>query len=180
MSSFYSLIERSKECMDLYDKTGDSEYLMEIDCIDHFFECEGLNKYSLVAKFCKERGFNKAYDIGCAYGHQSEVFLLNGINYFGIDENCTNFWNKDKCEYKTKSYPFKINAKENELAVSILCLTWNCYLDEGDITLHNQLKQLSDDFNNCLLYIAKDKVNIVKKYFKGYEHIEGNFHYFYK
>lgn len=179
MEKFNSLIERSKECIDLYNKTKNSEYLMEMDCIAHFFECKGVDKYSTIADFCKQRGFNKAYDIGCAYGHQSEIFLLNNIDYVGIDERCTNFWNKDKYEYITKKYPFKINAKDNELAISVLCLTWNCYLNEGDTTLHAQLKQLSKDFNNCLLYIAKDKVDIVKQYFKGYEYIEGNFYYFY-
>ena len=100
--------------------------------IDTFFEVEVYKTYEVFAKIAKEKGFSRVFDIGTAFGLQSEVFLNEGIDYVGINDGNLNFWNKDKFKYIVGEYPFKIEAKETDLAVSSLCLTWNCYLHEGE------------------------------------------------
>ena len=113
-------------------------------------------------------------------GHQSEVFIDSDIEYIGINDlPVKNYWNSDRYKYITKQYPFKIEAKETDLAVSLLCLTWNCYLYKGEKTLKEQCEALTRDFKNVLLYMQKDKLLFVAKYFKSYEMLHDNFVYFY-
>lgn len=148
--------------------------------LDHFFECETGKKYNKIISVCKEHGGRRIFDIGCAYGEQSECFINSNVEYVGVEEYKLDFWNEDKFKYIIGHYPFKIKTQEDDVAVSVLCLTWNCYLYEGEKTLNEQLQQLSDDFNKAILYIAQDKVEYVKKYFNYCEHIEGNIYYFEK
>lgn len=181
---YQRLYERSKYCLDKYFETNEVHYAMEEDCISHLFECEGLQTYEKIANFAKSKGLNKVYDIGCACGHQSEVFLLSGLDYVGIEASpITNFWNADKFTYIKGYYPFEIKADSNDLAVSVLCLTWNCYLYEKEKTLQEQCEAqceaLQRDFKQCLLYMPKERVEFVSKYFKGYEQIDKNLYYFY-
>lgn len=176
---YQRIIDRRTQCNNLYDSNKDVNYLMEMDCIDHFFECEIYKTYESILNFCIANNFKTIYDIGCAYGHQSEVFINSNINYVGINNYKHNYWNKNKYNYISQQYPFKINTRENELAVSVLCLTWNCYLYNGEQTLKEQCEALQRDFNNCLLYISKDKIDYVNKYFKNYRVVDGNLIYFY-
>lgn len=169
----YAIKERMDACIKAYEQTKDVKYLMECDSICHFFE-GGHERYEKVSKYCIENGFKRVFDIGCAYGFQSEIFLNNNIDYIGIDVGNLDFWNKDKFQYIVKEYPFEIEANSNDLAISVLCLTWNCYLYEDEITLRNQCEALSRDFKNCLLYMQIDKLNIVKEYFKNYKIIHHN------
>lgn len=175
--SYENIKERMDTCVKLYDETEDVKYLMEYDSICHFFE-GGHERYEEISKYCIKNEFKKVFDIGCAYGFQSEVFLNNNINYVGIDAGNQNFWNKDKFQYVVNEYPFKIDANDEDLAISVLCLTWNCYLYEGETTLRKQCEALSRDFKNCLLYMQIDKLNIVKEYFKSYKIIKDNFVFF--
>ncbi|WP_279146366.1 MULTISPECIES: hypothetical protein [Clostridium] len=172
------LYTRSKKCIDLYKKTNDVKYAMEGDCIDSLYECEGFEIYEKILKFAKDNNFKKIYDIGCAYGHQSEVFLNSAVDYVGIEACKFGYWNSDKYHYINQEYPFKINAADNELAVSVLCLTWNCYLYEEEKTLKEQCQALQRDFKHCLLYIVKDKINYMKKYYKNSKIIEKGLIYF--
>ena len=181
MIKYQNLYERAKYCMDKYFETKDIKYAMEEDCISHMFECEGLKTYEKIANFAKENGFSKVFDIGCAIGHQSEVFLQSGLDYVGIEEApVSEFWNADKFTYISKKYPFKIIAEPNkDLAVSVLCLTWNCYLYEKEKTLQEQCEALQRDFKHCLLYMPKEAVSFVSKYYKGCKNIEGHLYYFF-
>jgi hypothetical protein len=95
----------------------------------------------------------------------------------GIDDDNHNFWNNDKFEFIIGNYPCAIPTKENDLGVSVLCLTWNCYLYEDD-TLTKQCEALQRDFEHCLLYIAEDKVEFISKYFKNVKEIGCNLYYF--
>lgn len=176
---YQRIVDRRKECDNLYESTKDSNYLMEMDCIDHIFECEGYKTYERIQEFCKEYNFKTIYDIGCAYGHQSEVFINSDINYVGINNCKLDYWNRDRYDYITQQYPFKIEVKENELGISVLCLTWNCYLYNGEQTLNEQCEALKRDFNSCLLYMSKDKINYVSKYFKNNQVVDENLVYFY-
>lgn len=148
--------------------------------LDHFFECERGKTYNTIIKVCKEHNAKRVFDIGCAYGTQSECFINTELEYVGIDRYCDDFWNKDRYKYITRNYPFKINTDKDDIAVSVLCLTWNCYLYENEKTLNEQLMQLAEDFNKAILYIAEDKIDYVKEYFPICNHIEGNLYFFSK
>lgn len=173
------LDKRLDELHKLYSETENIVYAMEDDCICSFFGCKGYKKYETILNFAEENNFKKIYDIGCAFGHQSEVFLNRNVEYVGIDDANNNFWNKDKFKYIIGRYPLEIQANDNELAVSVLCLTWNCYLHEREKTLREQCEQLQKDFKHCLLYIENDKIDFVKKYYKNYEILGNHFVYFY-
>lgn len=173
------LSDRIGELNRLYDETKDILYMMEDDCICHFFECEGYKKYEIILDFAKHNNFKRVFDIGCAFGHQSEVFLNSNIEYVGIDSGEFNFWNNDRYKYISKEYPFTIKADKDDLAVSVLCLTWNCYLYENERTLHEQCNQLKKDFKHCLLYMDNKKIEFVKRYYNNYKILDGNFIYFY-
>lgn len=171
------LHERLDYLLESYSQTKDVLFLMEEDCINHFFECEGFKTYEKIHSFAKEKGFKNIVDIGCAVGHQSEIFVDSEINYIGIDDDWRGeFWNSDRFSYLKMHYPAKIDVPDNSLGVSVLCLGWNCYLYEGDETLEAQAKALSEDFKHCLLYLPyKDKrLDVFKRYFKGFEIIESD------
>ena len=178
MKNYNRLEKRLNECFQLYDKSKNNKYLMEADCIENYIYYDNKN-YKFIHAFAKNYNFKRVIDIGCAMGHQSEDFLGSEIDYLGIDEYSSNFWNSDTFKYIVGRYPFKFKAKEGDLAVSKLCLTWNCYLYEGKKTMHEQLKALSRDFNECLLYIPKENIEIISKYFKNYKLIKDGFVYFY-
>lgn len=170
--------KRGEECFELYMRTKNMEYAMEEDCVTHFYECKGFETYEKILEFAKQNHFEKVYDVGCAYGHQSEIFLDSGVEYVGVNESEIDYWNKDRFKYISNHYPFEIQAGIKDLAVSVLCLTWNCYLYENEKTLQEQCEALQRDFRHCLLYMSKDKIDFVKKYFKNCEVIEGNLVYF--
>lgn len=177
---FKNVYKKLKERYDDLLKLDDDISMMESCSLMNLFG-DGFCNYEFIAKWCLENNISKVYDIGCGYGHQSEFFIENKINYVGIEsENLSSFWRENQLNYLKKSYPFKINTNKNDLAISVLCLTWNCYLTDGEKTLHKQLKQLSEDFNHCLLFIAKDKVDFVKCYYKEHINLGGNYHYFSK
>lgn len=164
--------------LELYNgKSLDLERRMDLD---NFFECEVGDKYKTMLDFCKNKGYKRVFDVGCAYGTQSEVFIDSRIEYVGINDHKLPFWNSDKYEYIIKRYPFEIKTKEGDIAVSTLCLTWNCYLYNGETTLNEQLSQLSKDFESAILHITKDKLDYVAKYFPVYEYVNENTYYFKK
>ena len=175
---YEKIVELRKEILDLTEGANDRKHLMMLDSIDNFFECETYKKYEFILDFCKKNGFNRVFDIGCAYGLQSEIFLNTEVDYVGIDEWNLEFWNNDNFKYIINRYPFKIEAKDDDLAVSSLCLTWNCYLYDGDETLRKQCEALQRDFKQCLLYMQEDKIDFVNQYFKKVKILDGNFVYF--
>lgn len=166
--NYKRIIERKREIDLLYEQTKEDKYLWEDDCINHFFECEGYKTYETIADFCIYNNIKRVFDIGCAYGHQSEIFLKKQIGYIGINNMKLDFWNKDKYQYIIDSYPCKIETHSSDLAISVLCLTWNCYLYEGEKTLKEQCEALSKDFRQCLLYLQPDRLEFVSKYFRNF------------
>ncbi|WP_142384712.1 hypothetical protein [Bacillus sp. M6-12] len=159
-------------------KTKNMEYDMEMDCIDHFFECEGYKTYEDIATFAKSIGVERVFDIGCAYGHQSETFLKEGLDYIGVTDHTANFWNKDNFQYIINRYPCELPVQKGDLGVSVLCLTWNVYLYENEKTLTEQCEALQRDFEHCLLYIQPDRMEFVSRYFKKVEKVGGGLYYF--
>lgn len=154
---------------------------MEMDSINHLFE-GGLDTYGLIISFLlsMDLRIGKIYDIGCAYGHQSELFLLNALEYVGVNDYQLTFYNKDKFSYSVQEYPFTIEATASDVLISVLCLTWNIYLRDKNTTLRKQLKQCSEDFRHCILYLQEDKLPIVKKYFEKVVKIEKNLYYLWR
>lgn len=149
---------------------------MEIDSIDNVFE--SLFIYEKIALFVKQIGAKRVIDIGCAFGHQSEVFLNEGIHYIGVDEHQIPFWNAQKFDYIVGNYPCPLPVSDGDITVSVFCLTWNCYLHEREKTLKEQCEALQRDFQHCLLYLEKDKVEYVSRYFRNTERIDNKLYYF--
>lgn len=172
------LVNRYNECNELYRKTGDVKYAMELDCIAHIMETSTIKRYREIVEFAKGGEFKRVFDIGCALGHQSEVFIGSGVKYIGINDSDREFWNADIFDYIVGRYPFKIGTHNHDLAVSILCLTWNCYLYEGEITLREQCEALARDFDHVILYMSEDKIEFVRKYFGRVERLKENLMYF--
>jgi len=153
-----------KEC-DQLKKENTLIALMKMDCLCTQFECETFPFYDQAAEICQKLGATKIYDIGCAYGYQSEVFLQRNMEYVGIEGFFTGegYWNNDKFSYIEKEYPFKINASETDIAISHLCIGWNCYNFDG--IWEEQAKQLALDFKTVLLNCQTEFLPILKKYF---------------
>ncbi len=176
---YQRLINRRKELFEISKRDQDNiNYLMEMDCLDHFFGAGGIETYEKIALLCKERNIQRVVDIGSAYGHQSEIFLQQDIGYIGVNEHKDEFWNQDKFDYIVGRYPCELPVDKADLGISVLCLTWNCYLYEGEKTLREQCEALQSDFDHCLLYIAEDKVQSVAKYFNTFENVGRNLWYF--
>ena len=174
---YQRLIDRELELSKLFDEADSDLHMNEHYSLCSIFECETLKTYEKICEFAKENNFNKVYDIGCAFGHQSEVFFNNNVEYVGVNDHELPFWNKDKYKYIVSHYPFKIATGDSSLAVSVLCLTWNCYLHEGEKTLKQQCEALRRDFRQCLMYMAKDKVGFVSKYFINIKEIENDLYF---
>ena len=156
-----------------------THYLMEMDSLDHVMDTNCIGRYKFAMEFAKAKGVNRVFDIGCAYGHQSEVFVDSNVEYVGINEHdLSPFWNQDKFKYVVKHYPFPIETKDTDMAVSILCLVWNCYLHEGEKTLTKQIESLSRDFKKALLYVPQEKVKCVAEYYDKYEACKNGMVYF--
>lgn len=169
-NSLARLNARLKECRELGLKNRDNDsYFIELDSLSHFFEAGGVETYSKIAAFCKERGIGRVVDIGCSYGHQSEIFLNGDLEYVGIDQGSHPYWNEDRFTYFSDRYPCEIPVKKGDLGISVLCLTWNCYLYEKEKTLNDQCEALKRDFDHCLLYMQNEQIEAVSKHFKRTE-----------
>lgn len=177
-SKYQRLRERFHELGRLYREKRDIEYLMEDDSLCHIMECGRLALYETIAKVAKEKGATRVFDIGCAYGHQSEIFLNEKMTYIGVTDHQSDFWNRDTFDYIVGRYPCELPVQKGDIGVSVLCLTWNCYLYNGEDTLRNQCEALQRDFEHCLIYAQDDNVNFLKGYFKEVTHIEDNLYYF--
>lgn len=175
-----NLIKLRDEISDKCKNNINSPYLEKLYSIDAFFECERGETYKKAIKFCEDKGYKRAFDIGCAHGIQSEVFIESKLNYIGVNDGKLDFHNKEFFDYIEKPYPFSIKTKEGDIAISLLCLGWNCYLYEGENTLNEQFRVLSQDFNSCILDVPNDKFKTITKYFPHMENIEKGLNYFYK
>lgn len=182
---YHRLLERRNEVLEIgrknYELGNDTcDAGREMDCIDHVFECERLLTYETIALFCKENNIQKAVDIGCAYGHQSECFLIHGIDYLGLDNALLPFWNREKYTFVKGVYPCSLPIQKGDLGVSVMCLTWNCYLYDKEKTLQAQCEALVRDFDHCILYITQEASEYVSKYFPKMKKLSYQTYYFSK
>lgn len=179
MKKYENILNKRNELLN-QSSIEDVDLLMQMESIDTFFECEKYEIYENICLFAEKRGFKTVYDIGCAFGFQSECFVESDIAYIGIEACKLDFYNNEKYHYIQQPYPFKINIEEpnNVLAVSVMCLSWECYLYDGENTLRKQFDSLSRDFKHCLLKIQKNKLDIIKEYFCNVEKIDDDLYYF--
>ena len=151
-----------------------SEYrdnlLRELNSLDHILECS-IENYDFMIDFAIVNGFKRVVDIGCAYGHQSEL-CKDRIRYYGIDKSALNFYYNDKktkkCIYESEKYPFYIpfDLFKDDLAISNLCIGWNCYTDNEE-ELRNQFKALKKDFKASLLYMPREREKALREIFQS-------------
>lgn len=176
----YSWVKkRQKELEKLYFETLDDEYMKEDYSLGVLLECDGFRPYEEIAKFCLKNNIKRVFDIGCAYAHQSEIFLQSDIDYIGVEAtNIKNFWNKDKFTYINAHYPCGLPVEKGDLAVSVYCLTWNCYLFEREKTLREQCEALMKDFEHCLIHVQPENLEIVSEYFNHVHKVWDDLYYF--
>lgn len=154
------------------------EAMMEDDSLCHVTECDGISTYEQILHRAKQLGGKRVIDIGCAYGHQSEVFVDSGVDYVGVTNHDSPFFNRDRFDYIKGHYPCALPLQSGDIGVSVLCLTWNCYLTEGEKTLHEQCESLKRDFADCILYLPAHAVNVVSGYFSETTKLGQNLYHF--
>ena len=175
--SYPRLDRRWEEVMELSrQKRDDDKYLMELDSLLHVME--RLSIYEDILEHVKKIGGKRVIDIGCANGHQSEVFIHSGVKYSGLELFEVDFFNNETCEYQVATYPCELKTSCGDVGVSVLCLTWNCFLWDGEKTLHQQCAALKRDFSDCILYTTSDKIPVIKKYFSRVDEIGKNLYHF--
>lgn len=134
----------------------DEEYYtsaMEMDCIDHLVQMGEF--YDFCVDYMIESEIKTAVDIGCAYGHQSEAFLMEGLTYIGIEVcNEGRKWKSNKCHYIDSAYPCTI-PDNSRFAVSNMCFEY----------FINDYKALARDFDTVILSGLGEKAEEAEKYF---------------
>lgn len=158
---------RYNELSKMY-KIGEQKILEEKYAIEVQMECESYKDYFFAGKIAKSLGLERIVDIGCAYGHQSEVIVQQGLNYLGVNKHVLNFYKPDNAEFLIGHYPLPLPLREKDLGVSFLSLFWNCYLYEED-TLKKQIEAVSKDFNYFLTDVPADKFELVSSAFTCFE-----------
>lgn len=175
--SYPRLDRRWQDVLELSrQKRDDDKYLMELDSLLHVME--RLSIYEDILEHVKKIGGKRVIDIGCANGHQSEVFIDSEVKYSGLELFEVDFFNRDTCEYKVATYPCELNTSDGDVGVSVLCLTWNCFLWDGEKTLHQQCAALKRDFSDCILYTTSDKLPVITQYFAKVDRIGMNLYHF--
>lgn len=152
-------LERLKDHYWYLSTQKDEESMQEFDSLIHFFEVS-ITYYQKAFDFIKGKlHCTRIFDIGCAFGFQSELLINSSIQYVGINDVSLNFWNKDKYQYIVKSYPFVIQTLPTDIAVSIYCIGWYNNLIE------KQIKRLAEDFQQIIINVDKEYFYYLKKYF---------------
>ena len=170
--------ELSKIVREAQNEDEKMEAMMEDDSLCHVMECDGISTYVSILRHAKQLNGKRVIDIGCAYGHQSEVFVDSGVEYVGVTNHDSPFFNRDRFDYIIGKYPCELPLQSGDIGVSVLCLTWNVYLTEGEKTLHEQYEALKRDFADCILYLPAHAVEVVSGYFSEATRLEHNLYHF--
>ena len=130
------------------DQLMDQQYVLEEIWP---YEGSGPSFYEEVALFCFRNKIKDVTDIGCCYGFQSEFFVNRSrkpIQYTGVET--TNFlgyfYKEDKHSYIHAKYP--CDLPHGKLAVSHLCVGFECSGEEVYKTLAEQFEYLAIDNQN--------------------------------
>lgn len=153
--------ENIKKCIKVL-KDYKTNLFQQLDSLQHVLECT-LNNYDFMINFAIKKGYKRVVDIGCAYGHQSEL-CTGRIKYLGIDEDDCDFYKETLARgYIVGKYPEEIDGYtfwKSDLAIANLSIGWNCYNNEEEFD--EICKHLKKDFTACLLYIPIER----KKYYQ--------------
>lgn len=121
----YNLVRdfsKKANCLGKVEQQKLDEYLY---CIEEIFEGRTIADYFTAFKLAAQQGFDTFVDIGCATGHQSELFRNSGIQYVGIESCPGLFWRPDETTYIEARYPCKIpqEVMDNKvMGASRLCV----------------------------------------------------------
>lgn len=129
------------QCLNSEDKSKLYEYLY---CITAAFSINTFEDYFTAYKVAVRNGFDTVIDIGCAAGHQAELFRGSTVRYVGIESCPGHFWRPDEITYFTQKYPCSIPNKimdRRVLGVSRLCV--------GYLTI--DYESIAQQFNSFLL-----------------------------
>jgi hypothetical protein len=72
------LHERMIYCRKLAGIDNNIKYAMKDMSLCYLFDF-GIDIYEHIAEYCYANQINKIYDIGCGFGHQSEIFFKKKI-----------------------------------------------------------------------------------------------------
>lgn len=139
--------------------------------------------YEELAKYCSLKQFDRVYDIGCTYGYQAYFFNELNIPYVGIERTKMDeslMYRPDWNMYLNRVYPCVLSPlepTEDSIAVSRLCLGWNCYKFTDDCW-QKTAEWLAKDFKTVLLHCSKDFVPEMEEYFNVKELTIGDEHWF--
>ena len=144
----------------------DEEYFTQLEyCYLNLLE--GLCNYEFVIDFCLKNDIKSVTDIGTACSVQGNLFNKFDIEYNAINDSSrymqdlfVKFTSYQQAHYGVNS----VNTDKDSLAVAILSLGWDCYANREQ--RNHQYECLSKDFNEALLYIPKEEIEHIRKYFK--------------
>lgn len=180
--NYPNLKARYHELRKLYHVATTEEEKLDVmeedDSLTHVFECDGIGTYESILRHAQQINGKRVVDIGCAYGHQSEIFVGSNVEYLGVSNHDSNFFNRDRFDYVIGEYPCELPLQSGDIGVSVLCLTWNVYLTEGEKTLHEQCEALRRDFADCILYLPAHAVEVVSEYFSEATRLGRNLYHF--
>lgn len=184
-------IEELRNEMDKLTKMSDMEKHYSIATLLE----STLFMYNYIISIIKELDLdvNRLFDLNCGYGYQSSLIRRHNYSYVGIESIPCDFYIKkfdDDMVYVRSKYPNFISEEEyyidsgvdkfiltnKDLLISIYSLTWGMSFYDRDL-LEKQVKQISNDFNHCIVYVNNENRDIFNKYFKNVKEFDGNYIY---
>ena len=180
---YVSLLQKKQESLEKGDAFQEEKEFQQLSQFMYSYDVyreSSIGNYLFIKEFMEKNGFQTIVDIGTAYGMQSELF--RAFAYIGVDNTSgkekTLQWREEEEDvtYIHGVYPCPLPPmdKATTLGVSVLCLTWNCYLYSDD-ALHEQLSALRRDFDHVLLYTPLTAQEM-SPYFTV-QHLRQNYYY---
>ena len=132
------------------------------------FRTGSLNDiYDEILRYCVKEGIKNVFDIGMAYAWQSDMFLLNDIEYYGVDLHVGKTMRNFHEDYYFEGFyeETKIDVPEDTVGIAVLSIGWNVYA-QAEEEIIKQFTKLREDFARTIVYIPKQSVDVIKHLFK--------------
>ena len=129
-----------------------------------------IEGYNLIESACKGLKIEHVYDIGSCYGHQSILFLKNGIKYTGI-EQCSYMnprFTEEGAKYIMKRFPCYIPQEDDRTTwnhsavISSLCIT---FLQKDEDELKWQIRQMCLNSKYFIVIVSKKYIDLLKEHY---------------
>ena len=135
-------------------------------CLSEFMDGTVSFYFGIVAA-CKKLGIQYVYDIGCCYGHQSVMFLKEGIGYTGIERSTyiQPRFTEIGARYEMKHFPcdfLSYEAWENSAMVSSLCIT---FLQKDEQELRDQIIAMCKHAQYYIGTVNKKHLDLIEEYY---------------